>query len=93
LYPPLKPTKAPEIGGNPTGNEAKKTIHFQRLCWFWGVFFHVFSKRLAFVAPSDSYPSRCHSMQMAYHWLGPQKRHVLKNIRMTIKILVEGGPF
>ena len=31
-------------------------------------------------------------MQMAYHWLGPQKRHVLKHHNDHIK-LVESGPF
>ena len=42
LVPSLKPTKAPEIGGNPTGNEAKKPSIFRGYVGFGECFFKMF---------------------------------------------------
>lgn len=74
---------------NPTGNEAKKTIHFQRLCWFWEVFFQNVLLLLHLQILTLAGATACRWPITGWG----HKSVMCWNIRMTIKMLVEGGPF
>ena len=67
----------------------KKNIHFQRLCWFWGVCFQNVLLLLHLQILTLAGATACRWPITGWG----HKSFMCWNIRMIIKMLVEGGPF